>query len=98
MIQKKMNKRGIQSRTMHDAFLWMLNASIDTPEKWDAGEIIGKYYFYAFKKHLTEGEFDDTLIDRIRIQLLMKAGSKNLILKESGLMKKIRSNLIFTER
>jgi len=95
---KKLSVRAIRARTLHDAFLWMLFASVNYPQRFDAGEIIGKYWSYTFNNEpLQEEDFNDTLVDRIREQLLIKGGAIDTKLHETKISKFIKSQLIFTE-
>jgi len=76
----------------------MLSASIRWPNIYDAGDIIAKWWRFAFPNDkLTEEELNDTTIDRIRYALLFQGGNQSPVLRENSATKRIKQTIIFTE-
>ena len=92
---KVLSPEAKRARLTHDNFLTMLNAAVLWPEKWDASDIIGKYWSLAFNQEITEEDFNNDLFDRIRKQLLINAGVINPVLEENYITKNIKSQITF---
>lgn len=94
---KQMSIRSIRSHTLHDAFIWMIYAACKY-STFSLYDVIFKYWEYAFKnKTLTGEDFNKTVFDRIRRQLLINGGITKPILNESIIVSKIRQSTIFTK-
>lgn len=79
---KKLSLLVKQKLTNHDAFLWMVRASILYPDKFDIEKIAKKYYKIAFPENqFPFKEIDSKVIDEIRLGLLMSSGVGNLFTK-----------------
>lgn len=98
MITKKLTSETIKKYSLHNSFLAMLNACINSPEKWDVEKILAYWWNLAFPlKPLTMEELNDETIDKIRIRLLIRGGVVNPILSKNKFINKIKSNIIFSE-
>lgn len=96
MINRELTNEVKQARCFHDNFIVMLTACVLWPNKWDAGETIGTWFSFAFpNSELTEEEFNDTLIQRIREKLLFIGFGRNVPLFENMQTKRIQKEIVF---
>jgi len=93
---KTLSPEARKARLTHDLFLVMLHAAVTWEDKWDASEILGKFWSQAFPDvDIREEDFNNELIDRIRKQLLINAGIRNPVLEETTLTKQIKASITF---
>lgn len=94
---KKLTEKGIQQITLHEAFITMLYSSIHDNSKFDTLDILEYWFEIAFGKYLTEEDLNAQLIDRIRIQLLIKGGINKPILKETIRIYELKNTIVFDD-
>jgi len=93
---KTLSAEAKRARVEHDAFIIMLHAAITWPEKHDASDVLGNFWALAFPEiDIGEEDYNENLIDRIRLQLLIKSGVQNPILTENRFTREVKQNITF---
>ena len=89
---KALNVEAKRRRTMHDAFIWMLYACVQSGSKFFAGSVIEYYFNLAFGRNI-RSYYDLMTVNNIRKRLLINAGVRNPVLHDTKLIRRIYTGI-----
>ena len=96
-MPKTLSSAGVKARSLHDQFVWMMFDATRELSRFDAGELLCEWWAKAFGGIHPLDELNEHTFDEIRKQLLFIGYGRVIELKDTNLIRRIKSELIFED-